>query len=86
VFEEVYKNAPESERDAVKHLIQQGDTDAVEQWIAIQQRNTTVNIATLNMRDLRQLAAKLGIASYNLLPKASLLSAIKNIQGKQNGG
>lgn len=85
-FEEIYKNASEDQRIIVKHLIQQGATGGVTQWLVIQQRNSKANIATLSVRELRQMASKLGIAAYNILPKASLLSAIRNKELTSDGG
>jgi Rho termination factor, N-terminal domain len=73
-FKNVFEATTEEQRDIVKQHINNGDKIAIEKWIAMQEKSPE----QMNVVQLRQLASKLGIANYNLLPKASLLSAIRN--------
>lgn len=80
-FKMIYESATEEQRDAVKLLIQDGDKLAIEQWMAAQEIKPYENMTVV---ELRQHARKLGVLNYHLLPKASLLSAIKH-KGPING-
>lgn len=80
-FETAYRQATEEQKAIVTELINNGDKDGVQQWVALQERDRT-NIEELPVKELRRLAASLGIAGYQFLTKASLLSQIK---GKELG-
>lgn len=75
-FEIAYKQATEEQRRIATQLIKNGEKDNVLKWIALQERNRT-DIEELPVRELRKLAGSLGIAGYQFLTKASLLSQIK---------
>ncbi len=74
-FEATYRKASEEQRCIVTAFIADGDKDAVQQWLAIQERDRT-NIEELPVKELRKLAGSLGIPDYQYMTKASLLSSI----------
>jgi hypothetical protein len=76
-FESIYKQATEAQQRIVIELINGGDKDAVQLWMAVQERDRS-NIEELPVKELRRLACSLGIAGYHFLPKASLLSSISS--------
>lgn len=83
-FEEAFKTANEEQRTIVKKLINTGNREGVEKWLAIQHRDK-VDFESLTMRELRVMAQQLGIKAYNFLPKASLLSEIKRARNQETG-
>lgn len=76
-FEEAYRSASVEQQRVLLNYIREGDRDGVQRWLAIQERDQIV-IEELPVKELRRLAASLGIAGYQLMSKASLLSQIRN--------
>ena len=76
-FEEAYAAASDADADALVLLLQADDRDGIEQWLKSRQAN---EVGAMTLRELRTLGQKLGVRSYNHLPKASLLSEIVNAQ------
>ncbi len=83
-FAEAYNTATDEDHRIVHRYITDHNRDAVEQWIAIQERGK-IRIEELPVRDLRKLASSLRIQDYNYLPRASLLSEIKKVRHNDIG-
>ncbi len=75
-FEKAYTNATDHDKQIVDQYIMKGERLNAVRWLAIQTKKE-LDIEELNIRELRKLAVSLGIAGYNVLSKASLLSEIK---------
>jgi hypothetical protein len=75
-FETAYIKASGQQQAIIAGAIDNGDYDVVQQWLTILERDS-MNIEELPVRDLRKLASNLKIPGYHLLPRASLLSRIK---------
>ena len=72
-FEDAYLAAGD---DAVAAMVASGDKDGLERWLHA--RTAGDGFGALTLRELRGVGQKLGVPSYNHLPKASLLSEIVN--------
>lgn len=75
-FAVAYEAASVEQRQIVLRYIREGDKEAVQKWLALQERDRMV-VEDLPVRELRRLAASLGIAGYQGMSKSSLLSHIR---------
>jgi hypothetical protein len=75
-FEVAYETCSTKQRRIVLGYINSGDKDAVQQWLSLLERDGT-DIEELPVRELRRLAASLGIVGYQGMSKSSLLSYIR---------
>jgi hypothetical protein len=80
-FESAYARANEEQKKAVKINIDEHDQLAIEKWITLV-NSSSVDISILSVSELRKLGRKKGIDGYQYLPKASLLSALKQVESK----
>ena len=82
-FAGAYDEANDEDRGIVHRYIKEANRAAVEQWVAIQERDK-LQIEELPVRELRKLASSLRIQDYNYLTRASLLSEIQKVKGHRN--
>lgn len=73
-FEQAYNKANESTKGKMLSAVESGN---VKELSAIIEITLGSCLEEMPVRELRRIAGKYGIANYHLLPKASLLSAIK---------
>lgn len=79
-FEVAYERASNEQRRVVTRLVADGDRCGVQEWLSLQEL-CSVSVEDLTVKELRRLAASLGIAGYQLMSKASLLSQISKRGG-----
>lgn len=75
-FEDAYETASDDAAERVIAMVRSNDKEGVERWL--KRTKDGVEVGALSLRELRSLGQKLGVRSYNRLPKASLLSEIVN--------
>lgn len=76
-FEEAYAAADDAQAATLVLLVQANDKEGIECRLKARRDD---EVGALSLRELRTLGQKLGVRSYNRLPKASLLSEIVNAQ------
>ena len=62
--------------DDVTAMVRAFDREGIERWLRAQPDSP--DLGSLSVNQLRLIGSKLGVRSYNRLPKASLLSEIVN--------
>lgn len=74
-FKQVYEEA--DNKQIVRSLIDNYDVEGIRRWYREERTN---QVGLLGLRELREVASRLGVVGYNKLPKSLLLSEIKRIR------
>lgn len=81
-FEKAYVKASEIEQESIAKAIDRNDLTFIELWMRKAIKNLQI-IEEYSMKDLRDIAKKLGVKDYSLICKSSLLSQIIGRQNEQ---
>jgi hypothetical protein len=80
-FRNCFAKASPEQQLAILDSIEQGDKDTLELWLRRAERKS---IDELGVRDLRLIAAELGVYRYNQKSRGALLAAIEEAKRKRD--